>query len=127
MTESPGWHETSLIELELAASEELECCVSELEASSLLELSGLAVSELDEAGVSLELDGVTFELLLWYSGGVPYRHCASVDVESSQLAQKRAVVVRRKFFQCLRMFMRNSFCSKPKPQLFIDHLCWGRL
>jgi len=75
--------------------------------NTLLELSGLAASELDEAVVSLELDCVPFASLLsgasmqWFEsqGGAPYMG-ASLG-ELSQLAQKKAVNVSAIFFQCL--------------------------
>ena len=74
----------------------------------LLELSALVLEELLAAS---ELDsGIASDELLnsgspQPSGGqyTPYRGCAVLSLV--QLAQKKAVVVRRNFFQCLRMFI----------------------
>ena len=70
----------------------------------LLELSAM---------ISLELDAAASDELLnsgspQPSGGqyTPYRGCAVFSLV--QLAQKKAVVVRRIFFQCLRMFILRS-------------------
>ena len=88
------------------ASEELESlffCSLELEETLLL--LALDVSfvllELDWFFTLVALDEASFESLLWYSGGGPYRHSASAEEESSQLAQKKAVNVSAIFFQCL--------------------------
>lgn len=76
----------------------------------LLELGALASDEL-LASASEELLSTASDELLSTPGfpqpsgaqGTPYKGC--VEFSLVQLAQKKAVVVRISFFQCLRMFI----------------------
>ena len=111
MSESPSVHVTSLeLELEFANSEldedmasleldeafslELDSPRLELDSTALLELGAL---ELELSSLLLELDSMPESL----SHGQP----DSVTLSPLHPAQKKAVVVSKRFFQCLRMFI----------------------
>jgi hypothetical protein len=97
---SPELELCSLL-LELTASE-LELCASKLELAGALSLEQeLTVSELELARVlSLELDS-----------GMLLEPGAFVVLSPLHPAQKKAVVVSRTFFQCLRMFIFAPWCN----------------
>jgi hypothetical protein len=78
----------------------------ELDPFALLEL---ADSELDDATASLELELSTLSLELDASELIPeplsHGQPDSVMLSPLHPAQKKAVVVSKRFFQCLRMFI----------------------
>ena len=89
------------------ASLELDEALSlELDSTTLLEL---ADSELDDATASLELELSTLSLELDASELMPeplsHGQPDSVTLSPLHPAQKKAVVVSRRFFQCLRKFI----------------------
>lgn len=117
MSESPSVHVTSpALELEFANSEldedmaslelddseledatvslELDSLMLELDSTALLEFGAL---ELELSSLLLELDSMPESL----SHGQP----DSVTLSPLHPAQKKAVVVSKRFFQCLRMFI----------------------
>jgi hypothetical protein len=77
----------------------------ELDSSTLLELGALASDELLSETLELELSLLLSEL---DSIPEPLSHGQPDSVMLSPLhpAQKKAVVVSKRFFQCLRMFIR---------------------
>jgi hypothetical protein len=86
--------ETLSLELDEAFSLELDSPRLELDSTALLELGAL---ELELSSLLLELDSMPESL----SHGQP----DSVTLSPLHPAQKKAVVVSKRFFQCLRMFI----------------------
>jgi len=86
--------ETLSLELDEAFSLELDSLMLELDSTALLELGAL---ELELSSLLLELDSMPESL----SHGQP----DSVTLSPLHPAQKKAVVVSKRFFQCLRMFI----------------------
>jgi hypothetical protein len=95
---------TSMPSIVLMILGRLNVSDEELDSSTLLELGALASDELLSETLELELSLLLSEL---DSIPEPLSHGQPDSVTLSPLhpAQKKAVVVSKRFFQCLRMFI----------------------